>query len=447
MKISVVIWRLVFLIVFIEILGLLFYNFWHPADQPATPAIKEQNSPMTNIISFLYTTTAYKTAAWRLMVGQASFAAKQLDLKEPLPIVMLADKNKREVMPPPMGIGGMILISNYNFEFDKGYLIGVGKIKWLEKNSPPITSILELTNEPSLLDTNSAYQLATQWLEKISVNVPKMEQKYPPRVFQVSARQRDSNGNMVPGNSNAAVLPLFLIGWGDPSAGFLRTNRQSQALPLRRPSGMDAVFVEILGTTRELLALHIRDTDFFMPPPLTLTNAAGLLGPLPPPRHFVEELLGGKEAYETVAAPDKVEAWLLNTDEDQRDKGLPPERAGPKKLGAGIFGTGIDKTFSGILLDFNSYAWGEMKLCSPDFGLRLRFTRGKDVVVFQLCYECDILEVSHHGRTQQENFDFAHNKLVKAVQNAFPQDEFMRKLELNNADEQHKEYEEIWKSK
>jgi|SRR5665213_786954 len=31
MKISVVIWRLVFLIVFIEILGLLFYSFWHPS--------------------------------------------------------------------------------------------------------------------------------------------------------------------------------------------------------------------------------------------------------------------------------------------------------------------------------------------------------------------------------------------------------------------------------
>jgi len=46
MKISVVIWRLVFLIVFIEILGLLFYNFWHPASQPAKPAIKQQNSPL-----------------------------------------------------------------------------------------------------------------------------------------------------------------------------------------------------------------------------------------------------------------------------------------------------------------------------------------------------------------------------------------------------------------
>jgi len=46
MKISVVIWRLVFLIVVIEILGLLFYNFWHPASPPATPAIKQQNSPI-----------------------------------------------------------------------------------------------------------------------------------------------------------------------------------------------------------------------------------------------------------------------------------------------------------------------------------------------------------------------------------------------------------------
>jgi hypothetical protein len=400
---------------------------------------------MTNIIAFLHTTAAYQTAALQLMVGQANFAAQQLDLKEPLPIVISADTNKSEVMPPPMGIGGMILTSNYNFEFNKGYLVSVGKMKWLEKVSPPITNTLELANQPSFLDTNGAYQLATQWLAKISVDVPKLERKYPPQIFQISARRRDEDGKILPGISNNIAIPLFIIGWGDPMKQFPRTNYLGEALSPRPPSAMSSVRMEVLGTTKELLSLHIRDTNFFARPPLQLTDAVELLGPLPPPRHFVEELFGGKDAYETVANPDKVEAWLLNTYEDQHDNGLPPERVGPKKLSSGFFGTGTDKTFSDILLDFDSYAWTEMKLCSPDFGLRLRYTRGKDIVEFQLCYDCDILEVSHNGHVQQENFDFVHDKLVKAVQGAFPWDEKIRKLELDpQASERRKEYERMF---
>jgi hypothetical protein len=399
---------------------------------------------MTNIIAFLHTTTAYKAAALQLMVGQANFAVQQLDLKEPVPIVISADTNKSEVMPPPMGIGGMILTSNYDFEFNKGYLLGIGKLKWLAKVSPPVTNTLELANQPSLLDTNSAYQLATQWLAKISVDVPKLERKFSPRIFQPAGRPRDANGKFLAGVTNMISIPLYLIGWGDPLEGFLRTNRLGRPLPPRRPNALDAVYVEILGTTRELLSLHIRDTNFFTQPPLILTNAAELLGPLPPPQHFVEELLGGKDAYETVAHPEKVEAWLLNTYEDQHDNGLPSERAGPKKLGSGFFGTGVDKTFSDILLDFNSYGWGEMKMCIPDYGLRLRYTRGKDVVEFQLCYNCDILEVSHNGHIQQENFDFAHDKLVKAVQGAFPFDEKIGRLELDShANERRREYQRM----
>ena len=71
-------------------------------------------------MAFLHTTTAYQTAALQLMVGEANFTAKQLDLKEPLPIVIPADTNKWEVMPPPMGVGGMILTSNFDFEFGGG---------------------------------------------------------------------------------------------------------------------------------------------------------------------------------------------------------------------------------------------------------------------------------------------------------------------------------------
>jgi hypothetical protein len=310
---------------------------------------------MTNIIAFLHTTTAYQTAALQLMVGQANFAAQQLDLREPLPIVIPADTNNWEVEPPPMGIGGMILTSNYNFEFSHGRLTGIEKKDWLKRVSPSVTNTLELAKQPSLLDTNGAYQLATQWLAKISMDVPKLERKFPPRVFQPAGRPRDANGNFLAGVTNTISIPLYLIGWGDPLEGFLRTNRLGRPLPPRRPNALDAVYVQILGTTKELLSLHIRDTNFFAQPPLILTNAAELLGSLPPPRHFIEQMLGGKDAYVTVANPDKVEVWLLNSSYGGEDIVAKTNRTSAVKLKSGAA-----KRFSDILLNFDSYSWGNV---------------------------------------------------------------------------------------
>jgi hypothetical protein len=380
---------------------------------------------MTNIIAFLHTTAAYQTAALQLMVGQANLAAKQLDLKESLPIVVPADTNQSEVMPPPMGIGGMILTSNYDFEFSGGYLTGISKKDWLKKVSPPVTNTLELANQPSLLDTNNAYQLATQWLTKISMDVPKLERKFPPRIFQPASRPRDTNGIFLAGVTNATSIPLYLIGWGDPLEGFLRTNRLGRPLPPRRPNALDAVYVQILGTTKELLSLHIRDTNFFTQPPLILTNAGELLGPLPPPRHFVEQMLGGKDAYETVVNPDKVEAWLLNSSYGGDEIVAKTNRTSAVRLKPAAA-----KQFSDILLNFDSYAWGMYKMCIPDYGVRLRFTRGSDTIEFLLCYECNILEASHNGQvqTQEMSFDSVHGKLVRAIQSVFPIDEAIKNL-------------------
>jgi hypothetical protein len=388
---------------------------------------------MTNILAFLHTTMAYKAAALQLMVGEANFAAKQFNLNVSMPIV-ISDTNDWEVISPLMGVGGMLLTSNYDFAFMRGRFLHITEKDWLKKLSPPAKDLNDLTNRVSLLDTNGAYQLATQWLARLSVNISSLERKFPPRVEKSETQVVTTNrsGKM---ETIKVPIPIYLVSWG------------KAILPTFSP-GMNPAFVRIYGPTKELLNLGFRGDMLeeipFDSPPFVVTNAAELLGPLPPPRHFVEELLGGKEAYETVVNPDKVEAWLLNSSEDQRDNGLPPERVGPKKLRSGFFGTGVDKAFSDILLDFDSYAWTEMKLCSPDFGLRLRYTHGKDVVEFQLCYDCDILEVSHNGHVQQENFDFVHDKLVKAVQGAFPFDEKISKLELDlRANEHRKEYERM----
>ena len=384
---------------------------------------------MTNIIAMLHTTAAYQTAAMQLMVGQANLAVKQLDLKEPLPIVIPADTNKWEVAPPPMGIGGYLAGSNYSFEFSKGQLRTIRKKDWLRKISPPVQNVLDLGDRPSLLDTNSAYQLATQWLASISVDISSLVQTSPPTIFQVAGKKRDGRGHPLPGDGNLVITPLFMIGWGeDPINSQLRARLKTMNRPLRpRPPGrMSPVYMEILGTTREILELGVHDESLFTSAPMQLTNAAELLGPLPSKQHFVQEMLGGRNAYKTVALPDKVEAWLLNGREADGNSDPLANRTGAVKLK-----TADAKQFSDALLNFDSYGWETAKLCIPDFGVRLRFTRGDDTVEFLLCYECKILEVLHNGKTQTKemNFDNAQTILIKAIQSVFPNDDAIKKIE------------------
>jgi hypothetical protein len=156
---------------------------------------------------------------------------------------------------------------------------------------------------------------------------------------------------------------------------------------------------------------------------LQVTNAADLLGPLPPPQHFVEALLGGQTAYTTVAKPDKVEAWLLSTN-------AAPESKTNRTAAVELTGKAA-KRFSKALTDFDTYNWLLVKDCAPDYGVRLRFTRRDDTVEFLLCCECDTLQITRHGTSVQRDFDAAHDALVQAVQAVFPQDATIKNLKLH----------------
>ncbi|MGA2867535.1 MAG: hypothetical protein ABSF34_00040 [Verrucomicrobiota bacterium] len=382
----------------------------------------------TNIIAYLYTAAAYNSAALQLMVGQANLAAEKMNLPGPLPIVVNAATNSWEVLSPAHGLCGTLNTTNYYFWFSRGRLTGIGQRNWFKKISPPLKDEDDITNRISLIDTNGAYQLATQWLADLSIDVPALEKKFPPHIAQSTIHVPTTN-QLGKVEVARVPIPVFEIGWNDRPAIIL---------------GGNPVFLKIYGPAKSLLNFGIRggmlDQIPFTSPSLQVTNAAELIGPLPSPDHYVKQLFGGGAAYETVKSPDHVEAWLLNTDPDTYEDGKPTIRVRPK-----ILGVERAEAFSNILLNFDSYAWTEMKMCSPEFGLGLRFVRGNDQVEFLFCFDCDILEVTHNGQKRQENFDFAHNELVWAAQDAFPWDNALGKLETSNEESARKEYEAILK--
>src|ERR1039457_4754566 len=139
---------------------------------------------MTNVIAYLHTTFAYQSAAMQLMVGQANFAAQQLHLQETLPIVAPADTNTWNVAMPPDGVTGGFATA------DNIYLFNAGRLARIQqKPRPHGSSTAAADSRPSLIDSDGAYQLATQWLSAISVDVAALDSRYPHTIFQTVSRQ------------------------------------------------------------------------------------------------------------------------------------------------------------------------------------------------------------------------------------------------------------------
>mgnify|MGYP006969408098 CR=1 FL=1 len=140
----------------------------------------------------------------------------------------------------------------------------------------------------------------------------------------------------------------------------------------------------------------------------------------------VEKLFGGAEAVGVVNEATTVEAFRLPTGSFFQES---PEKytmtSGPVAVSAATA-----EKLRAALLDPKTYGWDFAKGCEPDFGVRIRFTKGKETVDVFFCFGCDILAVYFNGkRTGDEDFDDARPAFVAAAKALFPKDEAIQGLE------------------
>jgi len=163
-----------------------------------------------------------------------------------------------------IGADGSLETTNFQFFFYYGKLREIMRL-----DSPEIEyyahRLDELIGKPSLIDTNGAYQLATQWLAVVDVDMTALN-KLKWTVNQLHYRAR--------GATNYVTLPLYYVNFGNkhtPASGNLHAYDE----PL--------VSVEILGTTKELQDLTINDLSLSRRPLLLITNALDLARTPNPP--------------------------------------------------------------------------------------------------------------------------------------------------------------------
>lgn len=197
---------------------------------------------------------AYKYVVLMVMLGEINHCTDKLGL--PGPAIRQDDVSTFYVTHPLLtGFGGTVETENFSFSFFKsGILRQIVRIHKFDR-SPRREVLLNLSRLSSVIGTNDAYRLATNWLHAIDVNAFALERRYGHHVEQTffyGDRERPSSSGR-----RVVLLPIFHVTWGNE----------------RDP----AVTVSIYGPTRELLAIRQSDDSFSQRPRNLLTNVSDLL--------------------------------------------------------------------------------------------------------------------------------------------------------------------------
>ncbi len=205
-----------------------------------------------------FTTKAYQKAALNRVLEEANDAARELKLPEALPItvtnlaeVYISTYGRSRIGTEPIG---NVSTKNYcycvSLDHKLSYIEGTHQdqdaFKWIEEYKWPLSQI----------DTNAPYQLATQWLDAVSMDVAGLNRDC--EVHIVPDRYWDN-----PKLHQKTFVPIYEVYW---------------LSPLNRKKGYgDAASVRLFLPTKTLMSLRVEDPKYILRPPITFTNLAELL--------------------------------------------------------------------------------------------------------------------------------------------------------------------------
>jgi hypothetical protein len=193
---------------------------------------------------------AYKFVAMLVMISEANFFCNKTGLSSGHLFTESDLRNGSHVSPPNQrDFGGSILTDQYFFGFGSGHLANFYKRGFMPQHSSQAIRDrnLELAKFSSLIDTNGAYQLATNWLAALGVDVPLLERKYRRNFIQWKYYPEGKDG---PG----IMLPVYNIEW----RGFILRSQPDRETRV--------VSLTIFGATKELVEYHVLDDSLFLRP-------------------------------------------------------------------------------------------------------------------------------------------------------------------------------------
>jgi hypothetical protein len=201
-------------------------------------------------------TLAYKYVAVALMLMHVNFFAGKVGLKLDHPITEQDVRGGSHVSPPRTNnFSGSILTDDYSFGFGWGHLANFHRNDFRADSNAAVRELnARLSKSSSLIDTNGAHDLATNWLGIIGVDLQEAQRKYKLKITQWRYYPAGLSESPV-------LLPVFLVEW-----------RGAPFKPPRRQIEMAVVALTILGTTKELIEFHVLDDSLFVRPGIAIND-------------------------------------------------------------------------------------------------------------------------------------------------------------------------------
>lgn len=205
-----------------------------------------------------FTTLAYQQEAFARVLQEANQVAKDMDLPEKLPI---DPTNLTQVFIPEYGFSqlfpkiiGSVHTANY------GYFVSIGhKLSYIEAAHQDENSLKWMKQyrlPKSQIDTNFAYQLATQWLAAAHMDIAALNRDCSLHVEP----DRFANQDL---KKTGKFVPIYEVYWVSGK------NRQD--------GYGDVASVTLLAPTKTLMSLRVEDPIYILRPPIVFTNLAELL--------------------------------------------------------------------------------------------------------------------------------------------------------------------------
>jgi len=246
---------------FCSVLGQALLPDYNPSGRelpPGVPRIMDTNGNVV-YVDDMFTTAAYRDYTRKLLLKEANSVANELRLPENLPIT---DLSLIGGFISPFGFSyaykavGNISTTNYIYGVERNYKF----------NQVTITRIDDVCRDYSekyqlplaQLNTNAAYQLATQWLAAVHMDVEGLNHDYEVHV------DLDPNWNAVRMGElpKKQFTPIYYVSW------------LVKEKPLYSAGG--GASVELFLPTKTLLSLNVDNPKYILRNPLIFTNLSAL---------------------------------------------------------------------------------------------------------------------------------------------------------------------------
>jgi len=208
---------------------------------------------------FLLTTAAYEKEARRLLFEEATKVATELGLPEELP---LTESNIVRSYIPTFGYAyinksvGNVESRRYTYIAGKAWRFSTLTIANM---SGVCASYARQYRWPSdRLDTNAAYNLATQWLAAVSMDVAGLNRDC---VMHAVPTPHWNRFRLNTPFTNTTFTPIYYVYW----------------VPRQTTNGFAVAAVELFAPDKTLLHLSVQEPEYILRKPLHFTNLDELL--------------------------------------------------------------------------------------------------------------------------------------------------------------------------